>query len=113
MFNDKVAQKPTIPVNAGKKKSANCAAVVNFEGCSKIGPNPWLALMAQNNNANAANGKKMALNTSSLRMLSTPRYTMNIFNNQNSIKQMKGMVCGNKEFVSISGNPGFHTLIIW
>src|SRR5688572_11925394 len=82
IFSESVAQKPTIPVSAGKKKSANCDAVVNFEGCCKIGPNPLEALIAQNNKANAATGRKMALKTSSFLMLSTPRYTINIFKAQ-------------------------------
>ena len=35
----------------------------SLDGCSNIGPNPFAALIAQNNNANAATGRKIALNT--------------------------------------------------
>ncbi len=76
-----------------------------------MGPKPLAALMAQNNNANAATGRKIALNTNSFRMLSTPRYTMNIFNNQNAKKQAKGIALGNKPFTDISGSDGDQTLI--
>ena len=44
----------------------------NFEGALNIGPNPLAAITAQQNKAMAAIGKKMALNTNSLRILSTP-----------------------------------------
>src|SRR5581483_2829125 len=109
MFNDSVAQNPTMPVSDGKKKSANCETVENFDGCFKIGPSPCDTLMAQNNKARAAMGRKKALNTNSFLMLSTPRYTINIFNAQNNKKQMSGIACGNKETVSIAGNEWFHT----
>src|SRR5690348_16133779 len=56
ILSDSVAQNPTMPVSEGKKKSANCEGVVNFDGCCKIGPNPCDALMAQNNKASAAKG---------------------------------------------------------
>ena len=45
MFRERVAQKPTMPVRAGKKKIQNCPAFLppgaNAEGVSSIGPNPW------------------------------------------------------------------------
>ena len=72
MFKESVAQKPTMPVKAGKKYAQNDGPD-NLEGCDSIGPKPWPALIAQNNNANAANGKKKALNTNNFLMLSTPR----------------------------------------
>ena len=72
MFSESVAQKPTIPVNAGKKNFQNWE-VESLDGVSKIGPNPFAAEIAQNNKASAATGRKMALNTKSFRMLSTPR----------------------------------------
>ena len=59
MFKESVAQKPTMPVSAGKKKWKKAAVLVNLDGCSKIGPKPLPALMAQNNKASAAKGKKM------------------------------------------------------
>src|SRR5829696_120734 len=65
IFKESVAQKPTIPVSAGKKKVKKSLLVLNLDGCSKIGPKPLPALMAQNNKASAANGRKNALNTSS------------------------------------------------
>ena len=49
-------------------------------------------VIAQNNKASAATGKKMALNTSNFLILSTPRYTMNIFSSQNKKKQMAGPI---------------------
>ncbi len=73
MFNDKVAQNPTMPVNAGKKKFQKSALVANFEGWFNIGPKPLPALIAQNSKANAAMGKKNALNTNNFLMLSTPK----------------------------------------
>ena len=72
MFKESVAQKPTIPVNAGKKYAQN-AEPVNFAGWESIGPNPLPALIAQNNNANAAKGKKNALKTNNFLMLSIPK----------------------------------------
>src|SRR4030095_1537935 len=72
MFNESVAQKPTMPVNAGKKKFQNDGPW-SFEGCSNIGPNPFAALIAQNNNAIAATGRKIALKTNNFLILSTPR----------------------------------------
>ena len=73
MFNDSVAQKPTTAVNAGKKNLKKEALLVNFDGSLKIGPKPFAATTAQQNKAMAAMGKKIALNTSSLRILSTPK----------------------------------------
>ena len=63
MFNESVAQKPTTAVSAGKKNLKNEAVSLNFEGACKIGPRPFAATTAQQNNAMAASGKKMALNT--------------------------------------------------
>ena len=73
MFNERVAQKPTMPVSAGKKKLKNWELFENLEGCSNMGPRPFAALIAQNNNANAATGRKMALKINNFLMLSTPR----------------------------------------
>src|SRR5688572_3021116 len=111
MFKESVAQKPTMPVNAGKKKFQN-EGPWSFDGCSSIGPNPFAALIAQNNNASAATGRNIALNTKSFLILSTPRKTINIFSNQKTKKQIIGTACGNKELLSISGIPGFHALTI-
>ena len=100
-----------MPVSAGKKKAKKPAVVINFEGCCKIGPNPCPALMAQNNKANAAIGKKNALNTKSFFMLSTPKYTIYIFNNQNKTNVMAGPVCNPHEDGKIGGkvsNTGNH-----
>ena len=111
MFNDRVAQKPTTAVNAGKKNLKNDALSVNFEGSCNIGPKPFAAITAQQNNAMAAIGKKMALNTNNFLILSTPLYMMNILSNQNNPKHSIGNVCGKREVVSISANEGFHALI--
>ena len=73
MFNDNVAQNPTIPVNAGKKKWKKSTELVNLECVSNIGPNPLAAFIAQNKRANAATGKNTALKTNNFRMLSTPK----------------------------------------
>src|ERR1700743_2526661 len=73
ILSDKVAQKPTIPVNDGKKKVQKSDEVLNFEGCASIGPKPCPAEMAQASKASAAAGRKKALNTNSFLMLSTPR----------------------------------------
>ncbi len=72
MFNERVAQKPTTAVNAGKKNLKKEALSVNFDGSLNIGPKPFAAITAQQNNAMAAMGKKMALNTNSFLILSTP-----------------------------------------
>ena len=72
MFRDKVAQNPTTAVKAGKKNLKNEALSVNFDGSLNIGPRPFAAIIAQQNKAIAAIGKKIALNTSSFRILSTP-----------------------------------------
>src|SRR6185436_10293697 len=73
MFNESVAQNPTIPVNPGKKKFQNSALDENFEGCARMGPKPFPALIAQNKSASAASGRKKALKTNNFLMLSTPR----------------------------------------
>ena len=73
MFNESVAQNPTMPVSAGKKKLKNSEPFENFEGCFNIGPNPFAALIAQNHKANAAIGRKIALKINSFLMLSTPK----------------------------------------
>src|SRR5689334_15997335 len=73
IFKESVAQKPTMPVNAGKKYFQKSLLVSNFDGWLSIGPNPFAATMAQSNKANAAIGKKKALNTNNFLMLSTPR----------------------------------------
>src|SRR5215211_1311262 len=96
MFNDKVAQKPTMPVSDGKKNFQN-SADESFDGVSKIGPKPLAADMAQNNKARAARGKKIALNTSNFLMLSTPRYTTNILISQKIKKQIAGPVSNPKD----------------
>jgi hypothetical protein len=88
MFSESVAQKPTMPVNAGKKKCQNSVLFANFAGSSKIGPSPLLALMAHINNAIAATGRNIALNTNNFFMLSTPRYTTHILMSQKIKKQM-------------------------
>jgi len=62
MFNDNVAQKPTTAVSAGKKNlKKNDLLLVNFDGSLNMGPNPFAAMMAQQNKATAAMGRKMAL----------------------------------------------------
>src|SRR5829696_8845990 len=70
IFNDKVAQKPTTAVKPGKKNLKNSADELYFDGCSKIGPRPFAAVMAHANNPSAASGRKIALNTKSFLMLS-------------------------------------------
>src|SRR5688572_2121813 len=116
MLSESVAQKPTIPVSAGKKKFQNWLLLLNFEGCSSIGPNPLAALIAQNNNASAASGRKIALKTSNFLMLSTSRYTMNIFSNQNKKKHIAGPVVNPVHAGKICGivsKAGIHNLSIW
>src|SRR5437016_2398093 len=103
MFKDSVAQKPTIPVNAGKKKFQNSLSVVNFEGSFKIGPNPLLASIAQNNKARAATGKKIALNTKSFLIVSTPNQTISMLSNQKRKKQIAGPVANPNDAGNIGG----------
>src|SRR4051812_26692894 len=93
MFNDSVAQYPTIPVSPGKKNFQNSEDVWNLEGVARIGPRPCAACMAQYNNASAAIGKKNALKTSSFRILSTPSLTTHIFRSQKRINEINGPVC--------------------
>ena len=73
IFKDNVAQNPTIPVKAGKKKAKKSLLFVNFEGVCRIGPKPFAAEIAQKSKASAAKGKNIALKTNNFRMLSTPR----------------------------------------
>ena len=44
MFSESVAQKPIMPVSAGKKNAQNCPAFgwpgSNADGCERIGPKP-------------------------------------------------------------------------
>ena len=111
IFNESVAQKPTTAVNAGKKNLKKEELSANFEGSLKIGPNPFAATTAQQNKAIAAIGKKIALKTSSFRILSTPLYMINILSSQKRPKHTNGNACGKRELVSISSNEGFHALI--
>ena len=111
MFNDKVAQKPTTAVNAGKKNLKNEELSVNFDGARNIGPNPFAAITAQQNKAIAAIGKKMALKTNNFLILSTPLYMINIFSNQKSPKHNIGNTCGKRDVVLISASEGFQALI--
>ena len=116
MFRDKVAQNPTMPVNAGKKNAKKEGLSLNFEGCSRIGPRPLPASMAQNNKANAASGRKTALNTINFLMLSTPRYTTYMFNNQKRKNMIAGPVSKPKESGKTCGkvsSEGIHRRNIW
>ncbi len=106
-----MAQNPTTAVKAGKKNLKKDALSVNFDGSLNIGPNPFAATTAQQNNAMAATGKKIALNTRSFLILSTPLYTINIFSNQKIPKHNKGKGCGKSEVVLISSREGFHARI--
>ena len=88
---------------------------MNFDGVSNIGPKPFAALIAQNNNANAATGRKIALKTNSFRILSTPKYTTYMFKSQNKMKHIAGPVCKPKESGKICGKvsiDGIHNLAI-
>ena len=111
MFNDNVAQKPTTAVSAGKKNLKNEALSVNFEGSLNMGPKPFAAIIAQQNKAIAAKGKKIALKTNNFLILSTPLYMMNILSSQNNVKHNNGKGCGKSEVVLISANDGFHARI--
>src|SRR5687767_7828344 len=115
MLRDNVAQKPTIPVNAGKKKFQNSPLLLNLSGWDKIGPKPFTSITAHTINASAANGRKMALKTKSLRMLSTPNQTINIFSNQKRKNVTAGPVANPQEVGNICGNvskAGHHNLNI-
>src|SRR4051812_16511648 len=116
MFKLSVAQKPTIPVSAGKKKAKKPAVLANLEGWSKIGPNPCPAFIAQNNKAKAATGRKKALKTSNFLMLSTPSQTTYMFSNQKRIKHIAGPVCKPHEEGNTWGNvssDGIQSRSIW
>src|SRR5579872_3961716 len=94
MLRDRVAQNPTMPVSPGIKKAQKADDEANREGSASTGPRPPCTLLiAQYNRASAASGRKKALKTSNLRMLSTPSQTTHIFNDQNRRKQMAGPVC--------------------
>src|SRR6476619_7483379 len=91
-------------------------SVANFDGCFRIGPKPCPAEIAQKRRANAASGRKKALNTSNRFILSTPRYTTYIFSNQNKKKVIAGPVCNPNECGNTWGNvsnDGIHNLNIW
>ena len=105
-----------MPVSAGKKKVQNWLLLVNLDGVFKIGPRPWAAVIAQYKSAKAARGKKNALNTKSFRMLSTPRYTTNIFNSQNKKNVIAGPVAKPNEAGKMGGrfsSEGIHNRSIW
>src|SRR5476651_883162 len=104
MLSDKVAQNPTIPVNDGKKNVQKSLLLLNLDGCASIGPNPCPAEIAQPNNANAAAGKKNALNTNNFLMLSTPKYTTYMFTSQNNRNINAGPVCNDHDAGNICGN---------
>src|SRR5687767_14782552 len=71
--------------------------------------------MAQYNKARAAAGRKNALKTSNFLMLSTPRYTTNIFRSQNKKKVIAGPVSRVQEVGNTTGKlprAGNHILSI-
>src|SRR4051812_49492968 len=116
MLSERVAQKPTIPVRAGKKNLKKEEASPNFEGVLRMGPRPFAALMAQNKSARAATGEKIALKMSNFLMLSTPRYTTSILTSQKIKKQIAGPVSSPKECGKICGrfsSDGIQSLSIW
>ena len=72
MLSESVAQKPTMPVSAGKKKFQKSPEVAKREGCASIGPRPSAASTAHHSKASAASGRKIAFTTSSFLITATP-----------------------------------------
>src|SRR6476661_8693318 len=92
MLSESVAQKPTMPVSEGKKNAQNAAESVNLAGCARMGPSPLPAANAPPKQAHRPHRKEKRLNTSSLRMLSTPLWTTYIFRAQNKTNSKAGPV---------------------
>src|SRR5450756_588016 len=78
MFSDSVAQKPTMPVNAGKKQLQNFPAcgwpASNCDGCEKIGPKPPAVRYAHQSSNKPSAMSNGALMFSNQRMVSMPRW---------------------------------------
>ena len=76
MLSESVAQKPIMPVSAGKKKPQNCPALgwpaSNAEGCDKIGPKPPAARHAHQSNSSPSARSNGALMFRSSRIESMP-----------------------------------------
>src|SRR5439155_6449086 len=91
MFSGSVAQKLTLAVNAGKKKSQNCPAfgwpVANCDGCESIGPKPPALTYAQASISSPNAMSSGALMLRRKRIDSIPRQTISMLSSQNARKQ--------------------------
>src|SRR5437762_8527301 len=109
MLSDSVAQKLTLAVKAGKKKSQNWPALgcpaANCDGCENIGPKPPAFTYAQASKASPNAMSSGALMLSSSRIDSIPRQTTTMFSSQNARKHAS---CGAVIPSTGSGCAVFH-----
>src|ERR1035437_10109655 len=91
MFSDRVAQNPTMPVRAGKKKAQNWPLLAwpgsKAEGWESIGPNPPAPREAPARSRRPRAMRRDALRFSSQRMASMPLYTTSMLIPQKKRKQ--------------------------
>ena len=90
MFNETVAQKPTVPFRAGIKNFKKSGKVVNREGTENMGPKPPAARYAHTNRSNPTPNKIGALMPCRIRMYSIPFSTTARLISQNRKKQTAG-----------------------
>src|SRR5215212_9346376 len=95
MLSERVAQKPTMPVKAGKKNVKNwplfgCPGAKS-DGWDNMGPKPPAWRYAQSNSNNPRAIKSGALMLSNHRMQSIPLYTTHMLMAQKNRKQIS---CG-------------------
>src|ERR1700722_7587978 len=82
MFNDKVAQYPTIAVSEGKKKCRKEPVEWNRLGAESMGPQPPALCSIQKSSANDITNINGAEKLCRKRIDSTPRQTTNILSSQ-------------------------------
>src|SRR5271155_5367497 len=86
MFNDSVAQYPTIAVSDGKKKRRKLPVVWKRLGAESIGPKPPALCSIQKSRMNDMTSMKGAEKLCRNRIDSTPRHTTYILRSQNPRK---------------------------
>src|ERR1700722_16972822 len=86
MFNDKVAQYPTIAVSEGKKKCRKEPVEWNRLGAESIGPTPPALCSIQKSSAKDITNMNGAEKLCRKRIDSTPDHTTNILSSQNPRK---------------------------
>src|ERR1035437_9069289 len=88
IFNDSVAQYPTIAVSEGKKKCRKLSVVWNSLGAARIGPNPPALCTIQKSSPSDITSKNGAEKLCRCRIDSTPRHTTTMFSSQKPRKHV-------------------------